>query len=118
MIKRQVITFNTDGSIEGLDRKKGEGLNLKVFGQADVVRASQIEWHEGEGVRGYKIEFLIGHRKGSTLTVKEYSKYQTDKLPTTLNPEQDDAFALFEDYGECVDVEITILDDDRLNGIF
>lgn len=118
MTLKQVITIGPDGSISGLDRKKGEGINLKALGRADVVRASQIEWHEGESARGYKIEFLTGPRQGTTLTVNEFSKYACDELPEVLNPQDGDGIALFEDYGECVKVEIKILDSDRIKGVF
>jgi hypothetical protein len=118
MALKQVITIGPDGVITGLDRKKGEGIDLKKFGKVSVVRASQIEWHEGNDFRGYKIEFLTGPRSGTTLTVNEYGKYHNNDLPSVINPEGGEDFALFEDYGESVKVEVFVLDSDRLKGIF
>ena len=42
----QVITVHSDGKISGLQVKKGRGLDLRSFGPAKIVRASEIVWDE------------------------------------------------------------------------
>ena len=44
---RQVITIRPDGSIQGLQVKPGKGLDLRKFGAADIVRASEVVFHPG-----------------------------------------------------------------------
>lgn len=116
--KAQIITISPNGTISGLERKKSEGIDLKKFGHANVVRASSIEWHEENDMcRGYKIMFLNGKRKGSTLTKQEYERYYTTYLPCIINSEDNSTdIALFDDYSDCVNVEIAILDADRISG--
>ena len=46
MNSQQVITIGTDGSVKGLQRKAGQGLDLRMLGKAEIVRASEIEWSQ------------------------------------------------------------------------
>lgn len=41
---RQVITIGPDGSIHGLCHKRGQGLDLRKLGKADIERITLIEW--------------------------------------------------------------------------
>ena len=43
---KQVITISPDGGMSGLQRKRGQGIDLRQFGHAKITRASSIEWHE------------------------------------------------------------------------
>ena len=42
----QVITVRPDGSIFGLQHKRGRGIDLRAFGPAKIERATLIEWEE------------------------------------------------------------------------
>jgi hypothetical protein len=45
-MQRQVITVNPDGSIFGLQHKRGQGVDLRKLGHAKVKRETLIEWDE------------------------------------------------------------------------
>lgn len=116
---RQVITINPLGGISGLQRKKGQGIDLTAFGTADVQRVSEILWHEetSEWPRGWHIHFLLGVRAGTIFTVGDYKAHKHLGLPSIINENaQDDATASFEDYDDAVKVEVAVLDNDRLMG--
>lgn len=116
---RQVITINPLGGISGLQRKKGQGIDLTAFGKADVKRVSEILWHEEatDCPRGWHIHFLLGVRAGTLLTVGAYKAHKHLGLPPILNEDShDDAIASFDDYDDAVKVEVAVLDNDRLMG--
>ena len=112
---RQVVTISPDGSLSGLERKRGQGIDLKMFGQAEVVRASHIVWREGtEITRGWIVEFLKGPRAESLMVPAdlEGTGLLADRRDAT------DGAALFDDYDDAVKAEIAVLDRDRLRGQF
>ena len=41
---RQVITVKPFGQMEGLQHKKGQGIDLRQFGNAEINRASEVLW--------------------------------------------------------------------------
>lgn len=119
---RQVITISPTGAVSSLDRKS-KGLDLKTLGEADVKRVSEIEWHEATkgSPRGWHIHFLRGHRAGVTLTLGEYRKYaDRPGISPVINAPDGaaDEIATFADYDPAVAVEVIILDDDRINGLY
>lgn len=109
----QVITVSPSGAISGLDRKPGDGIDLKSFGRADVVRASAIEWYDGDE-RGYYVSFVSGPRNGQVLGFDEAMSLS----PIPPVSKADDGRALWNRYNDCVAAEIAVLDADRLNGRF
>lgn len=52
----QVISFHPDGSVSGLQHKPGVGIDLRSFGRAKIVRASEIVWNEME--QGWSIRIV------------------------------------------------------------
>ena len=42
----QVISIAPDGSLHGLQHKKGKGVDLRQFGHAKIRRATLIEWQQ------------------------------------------------------------------------
>lgn len=43
---KQVITIGPDGSIKGLQHKRGKGLDLRQFGRASIKRETIIQWDD------------------------------------------------------------------------
>ena len=43
-MKEQVITVDPDGTISGLQVKKGKGLDLTTLGRSHIERVSEIVW--------------------------------------------------------------------------
>ena len=62
----QVITISPDGAISGLQHKKGKGVDLRVFGHAQIERASLIEWHEGK--QAWWVHIVAGRYTGEGLS--------------------------------------------------
>jgi hypothetical protein len=126
---RQVITIGRDGSMSGLQRKPGQGLDLRQFGKADIKRASLIEWDAER--QAWFIDVLQEAGRGK-LTFSAFRNSQPeswradragDKL-TALAPSgwardhNGDDVLLFAEYDEAVKVEIAYLDALRLKGQF
>jgi len=56
---RQVITVGPDGSIEGLQHKKGQGVDLRALGdKARIERASEVMW--SDDAQAWYVEFRAG----------------------------------------------------------
>src|SRR5690348_14907193 len=45
-MRKQIITITVEGTMQGLQVKPGQGLDLRQFGDAKIVRASEIAWDE------------------------------------------------------------------------
>lgn len=43
---QQVITIHPDGSLFGLQHKRGQGIDLRQFGEAQIRRETLIEWYQ------------------------------------------------------------------------
>lgn len=126
MSTKQVITVKADGTIEGLQRKPGQGLDLRQFGKAVIKRASDIEWQEGDQM--WAVRLLGDHALSGTLVIARSFIEMTAKGDGgTLDPgavisgdwrvrEADNAL-LFENYDDAVKIEITYLDALRLRGL-
>lgn len=104
----QIITISPDGVVSGLERKRGQGIDLKALGTASVVRVSHVVWREGAR-RGWAVVFLAGPRKDKVLGPADWS----EDLPV-----DEDGAILFPDYDDAVAAEIAVLDRDRLAGRF
>lgn len=124
--RRQVITVGLDGSLQGLQHKPGLGLDLRQFGAAQIVRASEVTWNQD--IQMWVVEFRDGPCKGELLDQDHVRAAGLD----VANPgfrhtpfwevfERDGAdggVLAFPDYDEAVKAEVAVLDGLRLNGIY
>ena len=128
MVNHQVITFGKDGTVSGLQRKAGQGLDLRSFGKASIVRASEIVWEEE--VQGWAIQIMdapgLAHMKGVRVTADQMravglrakltKMIDADKV-MPISSDKDDACLFFE-YDDAVAAEIMFLDAHRLAGAY
>ncbi len=128
----QVITIDPNGSISGLQRKRGKGLDLRQFGRARIERASEITWDEER--QNWNIHVLSRNvcrwmtemdadgprfytRGGVTLDFNHWSMaIENCELPDTALYDQD--FLAFDHYDDAVAVEVKFLDALRARGVF
>jgi hypothetical protein len=115
---QQVITIGPDGSVSGLHHKKGQGLDLRQFGKAQIERASHIVWDEQ--AQAWQVEVLTGPYAGLTLTWSMWREAtHLDDCPAALPSDQrDDATIQFAEYEDGVRAEIMVLNALRLKGLF
>jgi hypothetical protein len=115
--KRQVITVHPDGSITGLQRKRGDGFDLRQMGKVDIRRASHIVWCAE--TQKWFIELLEGPYAGLMVTHQIYSRALSGD-GYTLKPRIENVGKwdelLFDDYDDAVRTEIAVLDGMRLRG--
>lgn len=128
--RRQVITVGSDGSLQGLQHKPGQGLDLRQFGAAKIERASEVVWHEGE--QAWVVEFRAGagSLNGNILDEHDVMAAGLDVMnpgfksirgawtPFGRTQGEDPAVLLFADYDEAVKAEVAVLDGLRANGIY
>lgn len=112
MVVKQKLFVNPDGSIEGLQVKKGKGVDLRQFGKANIKRASEIVWNEDNQM--WFIKILVGVFKDLSVSKELFER--------VVNSDEDidsirfNIFAkvhnvlYFEDYDEAVAEEIKFLD--------
>ena len=120
---KQVITIGADGSMSGLQRKPGQGIDLRSFGHAEIERASLVEWDADH--QAWYINVLQENGKGiiaiRDLALANFSREQVDALAPSfrndLAPMWEDP-AFFDEYDDAVKVEIAYLDALRLKGQF
>lgn len=105
----QVITIHPDGLASGLQRKRGQGLDLRTLGAVMITRVSLVEWDEGW--QQWIVRFIAGPRWGEKLTYK--SSAEAGVIPDRCFHHQ----AYFDDYDDAVRAEVAVLDRDRLGGI-
>lgn len=108
--QKQVISIAPDGSMQGLRRKKGNGLDLRTFGNAEVERVSEILF-DGDEQKFY-VQFLTGELAGRKLTFPLYSAI-TGK---TVFFKNEQPVMLFDEYEDAVAAEIETLDTIRERG--
>ena len=132
----QVVTISPDGSLSGLQRKRGKGLDLKQFGHAQIERASEITWNESaqcwhvhilnEQVCDWMIGPVAYVSGGATLTVVNWRDSVGTPQPDgaeavsmTAAPRRGgNCFLGFIDYDDAVAAEVKFLDAMRVRGIF
>ena len=106
MCERQVIAFHTDGKVSGLQRKPGEGLDLRILGHASIVRASEVLWDEAE--QKWFVKILIGKYAGKCITGSAmYAVGHRDYISASdfAKPPK-----LFTEYDTAVKAEVMVLD--------
>jgi hypothetical protein len=112
----QVITITRDGVLSGLQVKPGKGLDLRQFGKADIVRASEIAW-DGE-VQAWFVDVIQEAGRGK-LTVAKWRKAGLQGDPAHANStEADDEVYMFDGYDDAVAAEIEYLNALRWQGIY
>lgn len=112
-IWRQVITVHADGSISGLQRKPGDGLDLRQFGRADIRRASEILWNAD--AQAWTVVVLQEDQEAFSLTANRlYEVSGFRELPTAV-VDSATGVLLFEEYAAAVDAEVFYLDSARLS---
>lgn len=124
----QVITIGPDGSMSGLQVKPGRGVDLRQFGRASIVRASEIVWDETHQAWTVVIQDAPGMDvlKGVTVTLgmaslacvlDKVAEIQNRGLNRVMAWGQDNPLR-FSEYDEAVEFEIAYLDAWRLKGRF
>jgi hypothetical protein len=118
---KQVITIHRDGSISGLQRKPGQGLDLRQLGKAEIRRATEILWNEEE--QAWYIHILQGLHATDPLGpfhcgIADVSYEEVSALaPSGVRPAYGGGYLLFNEYDEAVKVEIVVLDALRVKGL-
>ena len=116
---KQVITITPDGAMSGLQRKPGQGIDLRQFGNADIKRASLIEWDTDE--QRWFVDVLQEAGFG-LLTPKKWQDAGLRFEAVACEFVTGDGFItepmLFREYDEAVLAEIMYLDALRLAGKF
>lgn len=111
---RQVITIRPDGQVEGLQRKPGQGLDLRKLGNASITRASEIVWSDRE--QKWFVHILSGRFAGKTLTYGLWINVVGARPPAGRDKLVNTDRILFEEYDDAVKAEIAFLDAARLRG--
>lgn len=128
MVNRQVITIGKEGSVSGLQRKPGQGLNLQTMGKAKTTRASEILWDEDE--QKWYVDVLQEAGKGpvtrdklmAVMTETQINDMVNEYRPVggflglVANMDGSDPRWMTGDYDAAVKVEIAYLDALRLKG--
>ncbi len=130
IMNQQVITVAPDGTMSGLQRKRGRGVDLRKFGHATIERASEIAWNEDQ--QAWTVHVLnraavrwmthtMGREHlGATLTGDNwyYAMYELSPRPPKGSVKLPEGWLAFEDYDDAVAAEVAFLDALRLRGIF
>lgn len=111
---RQVITVSPEGGLSGLQVKPGKGVDLRQFGQAKIVRASEIVFSEDHQM--WTVEILVGVYRGCTLGHSLLTLAEVSGLETRQDASDGDTF-LYLDYDVAVQDEIAFLDAVRVADI-
>lgn len=117
-MNRQVLTIGADGSISGLQRKPGQGVDLRQFGSAQIKRASEIEWQEGR--QRWAVRFLSGPYTGKLLNIgiaeEAGVSWVTTLAADLVLADHEGNTLMWVDYDHAVKAEIAVLDALRVAG--
>lgn len=128
MERKQVITITVEGTMQGLQVKPGQGLSLLQFGNATVIRASEIVFNEtyqawtvdvlqdaGQGLVTYR-RFMDAIAPDD----RDATSERLDQLATDgwFTGKSEDAALGFHSYEDAVRCEIAYLDALRLKGTY
>lgn len=113
---QQVITIGADGSVSGLQRKKGQGLDLRQLGDAKIERVSEIKFEEAN--QKWFVLPVSGAFEGHALTDRLWNKYCAPLDPKADFIGERDGVLYFEDYDDAVKAEVAFLDAARRVGVF
>ena len=107
---RQVITIHTDGRVSGLQRKEGEGLDLRKLGHASIKRASEVLWDEVQ--QKWSVKITLGKYAGKYIT--KTMQYAISCRTCFIDEDFEETAMLFNEYDEAVSAEIMVLDHIRM----
>lgn len=123
-MSQQVITIDPYGAISGLQRKRGQGVDLRAFGPVDIHRASEIVWYPRP--QQWCVHLLVPdaalhvarNDDGDVVLTREaYERVTGLEGPDVEFATDDETGRLeFEDYDDAVKVEVEVLDALRLQG--
>lgn len=113
---RQVVTITPDGGLSGLQRKRGQGIDLRAFGPCRVMRASHI-LPTDDGQHWF-VELLVGPHAGRRLDEALWAEAVGNAHPPRDATLSREGLYLFVDYDMAVQAEIEALDGLRLRGGF
>lgn len=125
MVSRQVVTIHTDGSVSGLQRKPGQGFDLRCLGKATITRASEIVWSEDHQMWyvvpvGEKFTDMLSWRKAFDSAAASLAGLE--RLPAGCQYVRVAAenvvadVVMAKEYDDAVAFEIAVLDGLRLKG--
>ena len=122
----QVITISPDGSLSGLQRKRGKGLDLRQFGHAEIERVSEIVWKADRQRWFVKLLRMPGWSSGMILSDRMWILHVGGDLPEGADPTcpsesgilQSTECLYFDDYDDAVAAEVKFLDSMRVRGLF
>lgn len=108
---KQVISISPEGVMQSLRRKKGQGLDLRQFGTAEVKRVSEIIFDDA--AQKFYVQFLEGALAGRKLTYTLYTAV-TEKTTRFINSQP---VMLFDEYEDAVAAEVEVLDTMTARGL-
>lgn len=111
----QVITVTASGVLEGLQRKPGQGLDLRVFGKARIERASEIVWDEPS--QKWAIKALCLPWAVPYVCYARYAEATGRERPDVPHALGTCGLLLFDEYEDAVRVEVEVLDGLRAKGL-
>jgi hypothetical protein len=140
-VRKQVITITVEGTMQGLQAKPGQGLDLRQFGDAKIIRASEIVWDEDH--QAWKIDVLQAAGRG-VVTIEKLLEGWGGREVFCLEGEDNPKIAkvigheiskhvqhrfymdagnsigpvYFSDYNDAVAIEIAYLDGLRKQGVY
>lgn len=116
MVETQVITASPLGSLSGLLRKSGRGVDLMAFGRADIQRSSIIEWDVME--QAWCVRILVG--VGSVILNRPlWNEVVNGPIPASCHASVEPSaldVLFFIGYDEAVKGEVQFLDAARIAG--
>jgi hypothetical protein len=115
----QVITIRPDGGIFGLQHKRGQGLDLRKLGHAEIKRATLVEWDGNKQawfIRWCSEDALLDGLSWDFETFQEaevdYTAFGGNAIPES----EDDLFCVFgdvviyfPDYEDAVAAEVAVI---------
>lgn len=115
-MNQQVITVQPDGSISGLQRKAGKGVDLRQFGHATIERVSEITWDEDR--QRWVVNIISGPMAGTLLKWAVWRGAGFTTIPEGCQVRTGSGDMTFENYDDAVATEVAFLDMLRKRGVF
>jgi hypothetical protein len=107
--------------MEGLQRKPGQGIDLRTFGVVAIKRASEVLWDEDKQMWFVKFFDLPDHLSHTgVLTLGLWQTAAGTEYPVTADmiiPSEDGFVLFYGDYDSAVKAEISALDGLRIQGL-
>jgi hypothetical protein len=116
-VATQVVTVHPDGSISGLQRKPGQGFDLRTMGHAQIRRASEVIWDDM--CQRWYVAILEPPFRGRTLdrhVCRDSGVNLTSVMPESALEWDRAGCAMFFEYDDAVKAEIAVLDGLRVRG--